>query len=334
MRIGNVNLEKQALVVAEIGNNHEGRFDVAQELVRQAAVAGVHAVKFQTFRTDYYVSRSDLTRFNRLKSFELSHNQFVELAELAHSLGLAFISTPFDLESARFLLPIVDAIKIASGDNNFYPLIDVVAQSRKPLIISSGVSDLAQVKTTFEFVKSCRHGRELDLSFLHCVSSYPVPVEETNLLAIPFLIEQLGLPVGYSDHTLGIDASVIAVALGARIIEKHFTIDKAFSDFRDHQLSADPDEMKKLVEKVKLTSAMLGTYAKNVQPCESAMPAMIRRSIVAGRDLKAGHVLVYEDLTWIRPSGGEAPGEEQKLIGRILKRDMTFGEPLRMTDVI
>ena len=333
MNIGDINISEQVLIVAEIGNNHEGKFDVAQELVRQAADCGVHAVKFQAFRADHYVSQSDFARFNRLKSFELSQAQFVKLADLAHSLGLLFISTPFDLESARFLVPIVDAIKVASGDNNFYPLINQVSQSDKPLIISTGISDLDQVKTTFRLVKDRRQGRNLELIFLHCIASYPVPLEQVNLLAIPFLSEQLGLPIGYSDHTLGIDASIIAVALGACVVEKHFTLDKAFSDFRDHQLSADPEEMKGLVIKIKSTSAMMGVYAKAVQPCETGMSAVIRRSIAAGKDLTTGHILEFEDLTWIRPAGGCNPGEEEKLIGKKLKRDVLFGELLHVTDV-
>jgi len=335
MQIGNFDLENKVLIVAEIGNNHEGNFEIAKELVRQAAASGVAAVKFQTFSTEYFTSRSDPARFARLKSFELSHEQFTELAELARSLGLLFISTPLDLGSAAFLDPIVDAFKIASGDNDYYPLLADVAGRNKPLIISTGASDLPQVSRTVRFVadqwkKNAAPGQ---LALLHCVSSYPVPIEQANLLAIPFLAENFAYPIGYSDHTRGIEAALLAVALGARLIEKHFTLDQQFSDFRDHQLSADPAEMRTLVQAVAQASLMLGKFEKRIQPCEEPLTTAIRRSIVAGADLPAGHRLAFADLTWIRPAGEFGPGDEDQLIGKVLKRAVRFGEQLGRADV-
>jgi len=332
MKIGPFDFSQKVLIIAEVGNNHEGRIDIAKELVRQAADCGVHAIKFQTYRTKFFVNQSDNVRYNRLKSFELSQPQFADLADLAHSLGLLFISTPLDIESARFLLQIVDAIKIASGDNNFYPLIREVTQSEKPLIVSTGVSEYQQIVNTYQFIKELRNGRDLNLSFLHCISSYPTPLDQVNLRSIPYLRDKLDIPIGYSDHTCGIDAVVAAVALGAQIIEKHFTLDKAFSDFRDHQLSSDPSEMKLLVEKINLLEPMLGNYDKKIQLCESSAAPLIRRSIVAGRDLSVGHRVDYNDLTWIRPAVGLPPGEEQKLIGRILKHEIQFGQIINESD--
>jgi len=335
MNIGRVSLKEKVLVVAEIGNNHEGDFEVARELVKRAADAGVDAVKFQTFDTDHYVSRTDRARHARLRSFELSHAQFEELAQLARSLGLLFISTPFDLRSAEFLQGIVDAFKIASGDNTFYPLLARVAKSGKPMVVSTGLADLDGVERTVAFIRRQwqAHGIEGQLALLHCVSAYPVPPEQANLLAIRTLAERFDCEVGYSDHTIGIEAAVLAVALGARVIEKHFTLEKRYSDFRDHQLSADPSEMKELVEKVALASRLLGSPDKRVQPCEADGVQTLRRSIVAARDLPKGHRLSAADLTWLRPAGGLVPGQEHELVGKALRRDVTFGELLRQADV-
>ena len=272
MKIGNFDLTQEVLVVAEIGNNHEGNFDVAKQLVASAADSGVNAVKFQTFKSEYYVNKADVARFERLKSFELTFSEFEELSRLAHSYGLLFLSTPFDLISADFLSDIVDAYKIASGDNTFYPLIDQVARTGKPMIVSTGISSAKQVQKTVEFVKQIWSNNNIEgqLALLHCVSSYPVPNDQANLRSIQFLSGKFEDPVGYSDHTLGIEASILAVSLGAIIIEKHFTLDKNFSDFRDHQLSANPSDMKTLVKQIRLTSSMLGKREKKVENCEDS----------------------------------------------------------------
>lgn len=335
MIIRDFDTAERVLIVAEIGNNHEGNFDVAKELIRKAADCGVGAVKFQTFKAEHLVSRADAARFNRYKSFELSYSQFEQLAQQAHYFGLLFISTPLDLTSAAFLKTIVDAYKIASGDNNFYPLISHVAKTGKPMIVSTGVSDAEQVARTVAYVKQQWEESHVtgQLAVLHCVSSYPVPPEQANLAAIRFLAHEFGCTVGYSDHTVGIEASLIAVALGARIIEKHFTLDKNYSDFHDHQLSADPAEMQQLVQKVRLVSLMLGKDEKKVQPAEETGTLAFRRSIVAGRDLSKGIQITWSDLTWIRPAGGLPPGEEHVLIGKTLNRDVRFGEQLHASDV-
>lgn len=335
MQIGTFNLDEKVLVVAEIGNNHEGNFAVAQELVRKAAECGVDAVKFQTFQTKYFVSASDRARYERLSSFELPYPKFERLRELAKSLGLLFISTPLDLLSAAFLEGLVDSYKIASGDNNFYPLIEFVCQTGKPLIISSGLSDLRQIAHSKQFVEKQwkSRGIEQHLAVLHCVSSYPVPPEQANLAAIPFLARELRCVAGYSDHTVGVEACLAAVALGAQIIEKHFTLDQHFSDFRDHQLSADPTEMQQLVQQIKKVRTMLGRPEKAIQPNETEATGLIRRSIVAAANLSSGHRLEWPDLTWIRPAVGLPPGAEELLIGRTIKRSLLFGEPILISDV-
>ena len=168
---------------------------------------------------------------------------------------------------------------------------------------------------------------------LHCVSSYPTPTDDANLSAIRTLRERFGGTVGYSDHTLGIDAAVLSVALGARIVEKHFTLDKNLSDFRDHQLSADPAEMKELVTQVRLANKLIGDGKKSTRPSEEQSRMAMRRSIAAGSDLPAGTVLRLEHLTWVRPGRGIAPGSENLLLGRVLNRAIRQGELLSAEDV-
>ena len=335
MIIKDFDTRERVLVVAEIGNNHEGNFDVARRLVEAAAEAGAHAVKFQTFKTERFISPTDVARVKRLKSFELSYPQFAALADLARSRGLLFISTPLDLGSAEFLDGIVDAFKIASADNDFYPLLARVAGFKKPMIVSTGVSDLAQAERSVSFVRRewSRQGTTGDLAVLHCVSAYPTPPEEAGLRAIPALANACQCTIGYSDHTIGTEAAVLAVALGARIIEKHFTLDKQYSDFRDHQLSADPADMRTLVTRVAAAERMLGDGVKRVQPSEEVGIKAYRRSIAVGRDLTRGHRIELSDLIWIRPGGRMAPGREDELVGKALIRDVTAGEQLDPTDV-
>ncbi|MDB5104271.1 MAG: hypothetical protein JWP91_1960 [Fibrobacteres bacterium] len=327
MRIGGIDLDREVLVIAEIGNNHEGSFALAEEMVGLAAESGAQAVKFQTFRTEHYVTRKDADRFARLKSYELGDRAFEKLAAQARKAGLLFLSTPFDLESARFLGPLVDAYKVSSSDNVFYPLLEEIAKGGKPVILSCGLAGLDDIAYSAAFVKQAwkRLGKDQGLAVLHCVTAYPVPPEEANLGAIRAM-QRLGLTVGYSDHTLGIDAAVLSVALGARIIEKHFTLDKNHSSFRDHQISADPAEMSLLVRKVKEAAVLLGSGEKIPQQAELKNLTAVRRSIVAGRDLAAGETLRWEDLTWTRPSGGLAPGNEAPLLGRKLAKPLKQGD--------
>jgi sialic acid synthase SpsE len=336
MEIGGIAIEPgRVFVVAEIGNNHEGDLGAAREMVAAAAECGVDAVKFQTFRTELFQSPDDPARLARLRSFELTPAQFQDLHEHTRARGLRFLSTPLDLESADFLEPLVDAYKIASGDNDFVALLDRVARSGKPVVVSTGMSDLVTVQAAqarLEAVWARRGGRG-ELAVLHCLSSYPAPLEQVNLAAIPFLAQQLGCAVGYSDHTLGVEACRLAVAAGALIVEKHFTLDKQRSSFRDHQLSADPAEMKTLVQEVRRVADLLGPRQKVVQPCEEATIPVARRSLRAAADLPAGHRLRATDLVCLRPFRGLPPGQESRLLGRALKRGRTRGEAILPEDV-
>lgn len=326
----------QVLIIAEIGNNHEGDFGLARDLVGLAAEAGVDAVKFQTFRPEHYVSRNDAARFERLQGFQLTDDQFAELAGLARDAGLLFASTPFDLMSAAFLGGVVDFMKIASGDNTFYPLIEAAASTGRPLVFSTGLADQAEIVRAKETIEGVWSANSIapGLAILHCVASYPVPAAEANLAAIAALANAFtDAAAGYSDHTVGVTASQAAVALGARVIEKHFTIDNNYSDFRDHQLSADPETMKHLVAGVREAEAMLGTGGLDPQPCEQDGIEAMRRSVIAARDIAQGATLTADDLTWVRPGGGLAPGNEDQVLGKAATADIAAGAMLRAEDV-
>ena len=278
MLVGPLDTSKRVLVIAEIGNNHEGSLERARELVEAAATTGADAVKFQTFRTEHFVHPSDAERYARLERFRLSFEQFAELAELARARGLLFVSAALDLESARFLAETADAIKIASGDNDFLPLLEVAARAAKPVIISTGLADVEVLDRTVAFVEDARGSRN-DLALLHCVTAYPAPEDDQNLLAIGLLAERYpGWTIGYSDHTIGLDAAPLAVAARARIIEKHFTLDKQLSDFRDHALSADPGEFTTLVERIRAAERLAGRREKLPQASEAANAIPVRRS--------------------------------------------------------
>lgn len=328
MRIAGRDSSRKVLVVAEAGNNHEGSFAAAERMVREAARCGADAVKFQTFRTELFTGPADPARVKRLKSFELSFDDFRQLAKTAREEGLAFLSTPLDMESAAFLAEAADGIKIASGDNDFAPLIDFAARTRLPLILSGGMTDLEGLRAAAVRVRAARPAAGADWAVLHCVTSYPVPDDQANLSVIPLLKEALACEVGYSDHTLGVDACVAAVALGATILEKHFTLNKNASEFRDHKISADPAELAELVRRVRRVEAMRGSGVKVVQECERPFVSVARRSIAAARELPAGHVLAAGDLAWLRPAGGLKPGQEGELLGRTLSRAVQRGEPL------
>lgn len=333
MKIGNFNTDKRVFVVAEVGNNHEGDFTLAQDLVGAAAQAGANAVKFQTFIPELFVSKAEEERLDRLRKFQLSFSQFEALARQAELAGIVFFSTPLDLESAKFLNSIQPLFKVASGDNNFLPLIETLAQYGKPTIISTGLADLGaldQIHTIWQ-----RRGRLDELAFLHCVASYPVPQSQSNLGAIYTLSRRYpNITVGYSDHVVGIESATYAVAAGARIIEKHFTLNKKQSDFRDHQLSANPAEMTELVNSIRRVEAMVGDGRKILQPCEAVLKVDARRSIAVSRDLPANHKLSEHDLCWLRPGSGITIGNEQHIIGRQLKRDMCFGELVQFEDLL
>ena len=334
MKIANYDTEKKVFIIAEIGNNHEGSYTLAEEMIGKAAEAGACAVKFQTIVPEKLVSISQKDRIEQLKRFQLTYDEFERLNKVAKHENILFLSTPFDIESVHFLNSIVPAFKIASGDNNFLPLIEVIAQTGKPIIMSAGLIDLLEVRKTIDFILNIwnENAIDQDIAILHCVTSYPTALEEANLSAIKEL-QSLNVTIGYSDHTIGTEAAVLSVALGARIVEKHFTIDKNYSDFRDHQLSADPNEFSQLVERVEIASKLLGQSRKTVQESEKLVMEKIRRSIVARKDLDENTVLTLDDISWVRPGGGLAPGNEEMVLGKRLKVKVAAGELIALDNL-
>ena len=326
MIISKHNLNKKVLIIAEIGNNHEGNFLLAKKMINAAAIAGADAVKFQTFIAKNYVSEiANPERFKILNRFQLTIEQFKILKLYSNQLGLIFISTPLDIDSAKSLKPLVAAYKIASGDMNFLPMIKIIAKTNKPIILSTGVSGLFDIKQTLNFIKKYRSLDKIIL--LHCVSSYPTLPTQANLSNINSL-KKLTKIVGYSDHTIGIDASICAVTMGARVIEKHFTIDNNYSDFRDHKLSSNPIDFAKLVEKIRKFEILIENKSFNSLP--KKISTLIKRSIAINQNLPKGTILKKEHLTWIRPGNGLLPGVELKLIGKKLKVNLSSGTQLKM----
>jgi sialic acid synthase SpsE len=343
MRIGSVELgDARPAIVAELGNNHEGDPGVARELVERAADAGADAVKLQTFVPELFVRARDEARREQMRRFHLDDSVTEELATLARDRGVGFMSTPLDLRSAEFLEPLVDAYKIASGDNDFVPLLERVADSGKPMVVSTGLLELDGVRALADRLAE-RRGTRDDLAFLHCVVGYPVAPERANLAAIPLLADATGCPVGWSNHVPGIEACVAAAALGAAIVEVHFTLDHHFSEFRDHQLSAEPEELRELAERLRGRPSldelgsdartMAGRAEKLVDAEEREMEPVVRRSVTAARDLPAGATLDPGDVLWQRPRDGLAPGRERELVGRTLGRDVPAGDSLLLEDV-
>lgn len=330
----------RVLVVAEIGNNHEGDPERARALVRAAAEAGCDGVKLQVFRAEEFVRPSKPDRLAQMRRFELPADEVRGLCALGRELGLLVLATPLDLPSLDILSgadggaasdpsPVVDGLKIASGDNDHLPLIAAAARTPLPLVVSTGLSDLDGVAAAVGAVRDARGGGDgAGLWLLQCTSAYPAMAEEAALAVMGTLRDAFGVPVGYSDHTVGVEVAMLAAAAGARMIEKHFTLDHRLSAFRDHQMSADPSEMRRLVAHVRWSERVLGDGVKRVLPAEHDLLAAARRSPVAARDLTAGDVLRREDVTWMRPRDGMRPGDEWRLLDHPLRVDRPRGEPL------
>ena len=331
MKIGTHDLSEKVFIIAEIGNNHEGNISLAKEMVWAAKEAGVDAVKFQTFQTEHFISRHDKERFKRLKGFELTQDAFCSLASESSKAGITFLSTPFDIGSVNALGPLVPAFKIASSENTFYPLIEDVARRGKPILLSTGLADLFVIKRAQEIIEGVWKQQNVSpgLCLMHCVCNYPAESSELNLNAIPLLRSTFGCEVGYSDHSLGIEAAVLAVAVGARVIEKHFTLNKNYSDFRDHKISADLPEMREMVKAIRSAEIALGVFEKKLQDSESQAVSQLRRHIAVVRDMSVGEKVAKQDITWLRGVGGFPAGNESEVLGHSLKQAVLAGDFLR-----
>src|SRR5262245_165471 len=326
---------RRTWIVDEIGVNHEGDEKVATDLIEKAARAGVDAVKFQTFEIEHYISTTQPDRWKRTKGFQLSREAFRRLRDVARANGVVFFSTPFGLADVDFLDKLATIFKVSSGDLTFLELIRYVATKNKPIIISKGLGTEAEIEAAVETVFKVRPSAETDgsLMLMHCVAAYPTEASDANLRNLLWLKQRFGLPVGYSDHTLGIKACELAVAVGAVALEKHFTYRKEDQTFHDHKISADPKDLTDLVAAVRQAETYLGRFDRLRTEDEKKVEAHMRRSIGAARDIKGGTPITREALTWLRPAWGLPVDALPRIVGRTLKRDISKGELIRHEDL-
>lgn len=316
-------------IIAEAGVNHNGSLDLALKLIDAAKASGADAVKFQTFRADLLATRSAHkaayqerttaaaeSQFDMLQRLELDAAAHRRLIDHCREIGIQFLSSPFDMQSADLLAAMgVSLCKVPSGEITNLPFLEHVARKGWPLILSTGMSTLGEVE---EAVKVLKVAGASQLTLLHCVTEYPAPYAEVNLRAMQTLKSAFGLPVGYSDHTPGIEIAIAAVALGAEVIEKHFTLDRSLPG-PDHAASLEPLELQQMVMAIRHVEAALGNGIKAPAPCELPNIGVARKSVVAARSLSAGHQLASGDLAIKRPGNGLAPKLLPALIGRTLR---------------
>lgn len=332
----------RVMVIGEAGVNHNGRLSTALRLVDAALEAGCDAVKFQTFRTERLVIPSapkapyqkttvpTRTQFSMLKSLELSFGDFKKIFRHCERTGILFLSTPFDLESARFLMDLgVEAFKIGSGDLDNAPLLRFCARSRKPIILSTGMSTFLEVRKSFNFLRL--NGARC-VTLLHCTSNYPTKDTDVNLQNMDTLRKNFRCPVGFSDHTTGNEIALAAVARGASLIEKHFTLDKRLRG-PDHRASLTPKELKSLVSGVRRIEACLGSSIKRVLLTERSVRQAVRRSLAADREILKGQRFTEEIISVRRPGTGLSPWNYFNVIGRRARRDIAANVLLRQGDI-
>jgi N-acetylneuraminate synthase len=323
-------------IIAEAGVNHNGSLDLALRLVDAAKASGADAVKFQTFRAELLVTRSahkapyqgrttatTESQFEMLRRLELDAAAHRRLIDHCQDVGIQFLSSPFDIESADLLAAMnVPLYKVPSGEITNLPFLQHLARKGRPLILSTGMSTLGEVE---EAVRVLQSAGAPQVTLLHCVTEYPAPYAEVNLRAMQTLKVAFGLPVGYSDHAPGIFIGIAAVALGAEVIEKHFTLDRSLPG-PDHAASLEPAELQQMVAAIRQVESALGTGIKAPAPCELPNLPVARKSVVAARSLPAGHQLAATDLDIKRPGNGLAPKFLPALIGRTLGKAVVRDE--------
>lgn len=330
-----------AFVIAEAGVNHCGRLELALELISVAAKAGADAVKFQTFETDQMVTadaplasyQSDGARHctgqrDMLRALELPRDTWRQLRQAADDVGIMFLSTPFDEPSLELLISLdVAALKISSGDLTNHRLLSRASAAGRPVICSTGMATVAEISSAVDIVRKAG----ADLALLHCLSSYPAPADQLNLRAINFLERRFRCVVGYSDHYLGGLASIAAATLGAKIIEKHLTLDRSLPG-PDHRVSAEPDELAQMVQDIRAVEPMLGVENKRPQPAEQELRTLARRRLTYANDLPAGFVIGERDLVLRRAGSGIPADGEAELLGRRLRRKVRAGTVVELAD--
>jgi sialic acid synthase SpsE len=314
--------KEKFFLIAEAGNNHEGSIKKAKKLISEAAKAGADAIKFQAVDVEkFYRKNSNKDRFDQLRKFQLNRKQYLQLSKFAKKNKIVFFATPFDLDIAKYLNKIQPIFKIASGDNNFFDLIKKVLAFGKPLIVSTGLLNFGQITKLNKFLIKNKKNNEIVL--MHCVSIYPTPLKYINLESILFLKERFKkIIVGYSDHSKGIKACIYAAVLGARVIEKHFTLDKNQSSFRDHKISANPKELKILVNSLHEVVKIRGYFEKKPSKEEMKNAYLMRRSAVANKNLIKNHKLKENDISFLRDPKKKKKYGFTTFIGKKLKKSV------------
>lgn len=313
-------------VIAEAGVNHNGSYELACKLADAAKTAGADCIKFQTFKADNLVSTKapkanyqtsltgDGSQYSMLKALELSYSEFTSLSEYCKSIDIRFLSTPFDLESINFLNSLAMPFwKIPSGEVTNLPYLIAIAKTGKPIVMSTGMCEMFEIEEAVKVLQ--QHGAG-EIKLLQCNTEYPTPFEDVNLRAMKSMREFFGLDVGYSDHTRGIEVSIAAVALGATIIEKHFTLDRTMPG-PDHKASIEPDELSLMILSIRNVERALGSSIKQASPSEMENKVVARKSIVAAKDISKGEVFTVENITVKRPGSGISPMHWFDVLGKV-----------------
>lgn len=326
----------KTFIIAEAGVNHNGSIELAKKLIDAAVDAGVDAVKFQTFKSEKLVSRNaekaeyqkkstseEESQFDMLKKLELDVESHNVLMNYCKNKGIMFLSTAFDLESIDLLNELgLEIFKIPSGEITNYPYLKKIGKLKKKVILSTGMSNMQEVK---EAVNVLKNNGTKDIIILHCNTEYPTPMECVNLRAMNTIKDELNVEVGYSDHTLGIEVPIAAVAMGAKVIEKHFTLDKNMEG-PDHKASLEPQELKEMVLRIRNIEKALGNGKKEPSKSEFKNLEVARKSIVADRKIKKGEIFTEDNITCKRPGNGISPMKWEEVIGKIAVKDFDEDE--------
>lgn len=332
--------DNRTFIIAEAGVNHNGNIEIAKKMIDAAVNSGADAVKFQTFNSDKLVvakaAKADYQIANTgnsesqqdmLKKLELKKEDFIDLKRYCDKKGIMFLSTPFDVDSFSFLHSIgIEMVKIPSGEITNYPLLREIGKSGLKVILSTGMCEINEVKSAADIL---REFGTTEIVVLQCNTEYPTPFEDANVRAMLDLGEAINSSYGYSDHTVGTEAAIAAVALGACVVEKHFTLDKHMEG-PDHVASIEPDELKQLVDSIRNVEKALGTGIKKVSDSERKNIRVVRKSIVAACQIKNGDVFTEENLTTKRPGTGLSPMNWNSLIGQIADRDYEVDEEIQL----
>lgn len=337
----------RVIIIAEAGVNHNGDINIAKQLIDAAVDAGVDYVKFQTFKADSLVSKSakkadyqtanigdnDDSQYNMLKNLELSHEDHLELMSYCEKKNINFFSTAFDVEGVKYLNDLgLSFFKIPSGEITNYPYLREMALFGKPVIMSTGMCSEIEVKNALEVLIKFGLKKE-QISILHCNTEYPTPMKDVNLKAMLNIKDIFDVEIGYSDHTLGIEVPIAAVALGAKIIEKHFTLDRSLPG-PDHLASLEPEELKAMVKAIRnIESAISGSGVKIPSESETKNISIARKSIHLNKNLPKGSVLTENDIISLRPGNGVSPMEWENIIGKALLVDKNEFDTLLASDI-